>query len=488
MAADWVMEEMRTVDLKDARTNARLLEVLTQLGGRTNASIPEACGGHAEMTAAYRLFDNDKATLPGILEPHRDRTRERIAAQRAVLLVQDTTEIDLTRPSRQVEGAGPLDGSARRGLLLHVLHAFTPDGTPLGTLDAHPWVRDAGKPSNTNCTRTQRAAMPIEEKESHRWVRFLRTAAMEAERSPGTRHICLSDSEGDIYELLASGLPSIDWIVRACQDRTLVLPQEESPAPPSGEGTSRARVSLQTHLLAQPVLYTKAIHVRGRERKVACEKRGRRQPRLSREARVEVRSASVTLRPPWRSDRRLPEVPLNAVLVSEIDPPGEDTPIQWLLLTSLPVADAGQAREVVEFYCGRWMIEVFFRVLKSGCRVEERRFEHLDRLLNCLAVYLIIAWRSLYVCRLGRSCPEMDCQSIFEPEEWKSVWKVVRNTNPPDRPPPLGEFIILVARLGGYVVRKNSPPGPQTIWLGLQRTHDFAMCWKMFGPKTDRPG
>ena len=491
MAADWALEEMRTVDLKDARTNARLLEILTQLGARSSASIPEACGGHAEMTAAYRLFDNDKVTFQGILEPHQDRTRERVAAQKTVLLVQDTTEIDLTRPAQQVEGAGPLDGGARQGLLLHLLHAFTPDGTPLGTLDAHPWARDAGKPPNAKSTRAQRAAIPIEEKESHRWVRFLRIAALEAARSPGTRHICLSDSEGDIYELLASGLPSIDWIVRACQDRALVLPQEETPAAQAenqtpaqaaGEGTGRAKATLQSHLLAQPVLYTQTIQVRGRERKIACEKRGRRQPRLSREARVEVRSASVTLRPPWRSDRQLPAATVNAVLVSEIDPPGEDTPIQWLLLTSLPVADADQAREVVEFYCGRWMIEVLFRVLKSGCRVEERRFENLDRVLNCLAVYLIIAWRSLYVCRLGRACPEMDCQAIFEPEEWKSVWKVMRNTNPPDRPPPLGEIIILVAQLGGYVVRKNSPPGPQTIWLGLQRTHDFAMCWKMFGP------
>jgi len=93
----------------------------------------------------------------------------------------------------------------------------------------------------------------------------------------------------------------------------------------------------------------------------------------------------------------------------------------------------------------RWDIEVFFRVLKSGCRVEARRFEHIDRWLACVAVYLIVAWRTLYVCRLGRSCPDISCESVFEPAEWKSVWKVVQGTDPPRMPPPLGAMIRLGA-------------------------------------------
>ena len=130
------------------------------------------------------------------------------------------------------------------------------------------------------------------------------------------------------------------------------------------------------------------------------------------------------------------------------------------------------------------MIEVLFRVLKSGCRVEERRFEHIDRLLPCLAVYLIVAWRTLYVCRLGRSCPDINCEAVFEPPECKSVWKVVQRTDPPREPPPLGRMVRMVAQLGGYVDRKGSgPPGPQTIWIGLQRMHDFALCWQLFGPE-----
>lgn len=475
MVTPWVTSEMETADLKDKRLNDRLREVLSQLGERPTSSIPAACGGHAEMTAAYRLFDNEKATFASILQPHRDATRRRVAQQPVVVAVQDTTEVDVTRPEQQVAGAGPLDGSARRGALLHPLHAFTPDGTPLGTLHAATWVRD----EEVGCaamSRAQRAGIPIEDKESHRWVEMLRRAGEEALYCPSTRLVCVADSEADIYELLAEGAAEpqrFDWIVRACQNRAL-----------QGENGQKAGEKyVREQVLVQPVLFLHAIQVRGRHSKIACETRGRRQPRRSREAQMEVRAARLTLRPPWRADRKLPEVSVNAVLVREVDPPKDEVPVEWLLLTSLPINDVEPVRQVIQYYCMRWMIEVFFRVLKSGCRVEERRFEHIDRLLSCLAVYLIVAWRTLYVCRLGRGCPDISCEAVFEPAEWKSVWKVIRQTAPPPTPPPLGEMTRLVAQLGGYVNRKRTdPPGPQTIWMGLQRMHDFALCWQLFGP------
>ena len=475
MVAPWVMDEMTTADLKDKRLNNRLREVLSQLGGRPTASIPAACGGHAEMTAAYRLFDNAKATLPDILQPHADATRQRVAQHAVVVLAQDTTEVDVTRPAQQVTGAGPLDGGARWGALLHALHAFTPDGTPLGTLHALAWVRDQ-QVGCASLSRAQRAATPIEEKESHRWVEMLQRAGEEALRCPSTQLVCVADSEADIYELLVEGTAEprrVDWIVRACQDRAL-----------AGEkGRATAGKHVREQVLARPVLFTHTIQVRGRKSKVACETRGRRQPRQSREAEMEVRAARVTLRSPWRADRKLPEVTVNMVLVRELDPPKDDEPVEWLLLTSLPVDGVEQVRQVIQYYCARWMIEVFFRVLKSGCRAEERRFEHIDRLLSCLAVYLIVAWRTLYVCRLGRGCPDISCEAVFEPAEWKSVWKVIHRTAPPRVPPPLDQMVRLVAQLGGYVNRKRSdPPGPQTIWIGLQRMHDFALCWQLFGP------
>lgn len=475
MIAPWVADEMKAADLKDKRLDNRLREVLTQLGAHPTASIPAACGGHAETTAAYRLFDNEKAAVASILQPHYEVTRERMAQQPVVVLAQDTTEVDVTRPEQEVAGAGPLDGGARRGALLHLLHAFTPNGTPLGTLDALPWVRrEEGK--TASLSRAERAATPIEEKESVRWVDTLRRVREEAQYCPSTQLVCVADSEADIYEVLVEGTTEprqVEWIVRACQDRALHREK----------GQEIAEQHVREHVLAQPVLFTQTIQVRGRKAKIHGETRGRRQPRESRETEVAVRSARVTLRPPWRADRELPEVTINVVLVREVSPPEQDEPVEWLLLTCLPIDNVEQVRQVIQYYCVRWMIELFFRVLKSGCRVEDRRFERMDRQLSCLAVYLIVAWRTLYVCRLGRACPDIDCEVVFEPAEWKSVWTVVKRSDPPTSPPPLGVMVRLVAQLGGYVNRKRSdPPGPQTIWIGLQRMRDFAQCWALFGP------
>lgn len=475
MIAPWVLEEMKTAHFNDRRLDKRLAEVLSELAARPTASIPAACGGRAEVVAAYRLFENPKTNFTNVLEPHFHSAWQRVAAQPVVLLAHDTTEIDVTRPSQQVVGAGPLDGGSRRGALLHATHAFTPDGTPLGTVDAKGWSRDE-EPLNRTRTRAQRAAIPIEEKESFRWVETLRKMRERAVDFPSTRLVCLADSEADIYEYLAEATSApvcVSWIVRACQDRALL----------DENGENTAEKGLRERLLEEPELFRKTIHLRGREAKVSCETRGRRQPRKSREAEVVVRAARVTLRPPPRADRKLPAVTVNVVLVSEIDPPPDDVAVEWLLITDLPVDDIEQSRLVVQYYCVRWMIEVYFRTLKSGCRIEERLFEHLDRLLTAVAVYMIVAWRTLYVCRLGRSCPEISCEAVFEPAEWKSVWKVVRRGLPPAQPPPLGEFVRLVAQLGGFVNRKpTDQPGPQTIWIGLQRMHDFATCWQLFGP------
>ena len=488
MLAPWVIEEMKTVNLNDKRLNDRLGEVLSQLDAHPTASIPAACSGYAEMAAAYRLFDNKKVTFQNVLQPHFDVTRQRIAAQPVVILPQDTTEIDLTRPRQQVVGAGPLDGGSRRGVLLHLLCAFTPNGTPLGTLRATVWARDEEPPPPKSQRSTRRKQTPIEEKESQRWIDTLRQARDESRRAPNTRFVCVADSEADIYELVVEAQTppeDIQWIVRACQNRAL-QPAENMGA--AGDEAIGASVDLlRERVLAAEVLFTQTIAVRGRNAKVSCEDRGRRQARQSRTAEVEVRAARVTLRPPWRPDRKLPPVSVNVVLVREIAPPAGEDPVEWILVTNLPIDTVERVREVIQDHCVRWMIEVFFRTLKSGCRVEQRRFEHVDRLLPCLALYLIVAWRTLYVCRMGRSCPDITCEAVFEPAEWKSVYRVVRRVTPPSPPPNLSEMVRMVAQLGGYVNRKRpDEPGPQTIWLGLQRMHDMALCWQLFGPAAER--
>jgi hypothetical protein len=486
MLANWATEEVKSADLKDERLNARLEAVLSALGERPTASIPAAMAGFSETRAAYRLFDNDKVTFDRVIAPHAEETLKRIAEQSVVLLVQDTTELDFTRPQQSMTGAGSLDGSARCGAFLHPLHAFTSDGTPLGSCAATAWTRDEPPEETRSEKERRRKATSIEDKESLRWVDGLRQARSVADQSPGVKCVCIGDSEADIYELFMEprGEAQVEWLVRACQNRAV----QKDP-----QNTESTTSLIRAAVAQQPVLFTNQISVRGRRQtKISSDNRGRRQPRESRKAEVEARAATVTLRGPARPGGKLPDVRVNVVLVSEVNPPPGDVPVEWILITTLPIATAEQVREIIQYYTVRFMIEVFFRVLKSGCRVEERRFEHIDRMLPCVAVYMIVAWRTLMICRLGQSCPDLDCEAIFDPSEWKSVWMAVTGKKPPRQPPKLAKILPMIAQLGGYVNYPNrkDPPGPQTIWLGLQRMYDLALAWNLFGPgsaKADEP-
>lgn len=488
MVADWVEAELATVDLKHERRNQRLKRVVSDLAAKPSMSIPAAVGGgHAETVAAYRFFENPAVEFDAILAPHRAATLARVRQQPTVILAQDTSELELTRPQQQVFGAGPLDAGARRGCFIHPLLAVTPEGVPLGTLWAQCWTREDAPPETLDkaARDQQRRQTPIEEKESQRWIDGMREAHAVAALLPQTEVIAVADSESDIYEMIVAG--QVDesptparrahWIVRACQDRAL---RRDKNSP---ENTAKGVFDA---VAAAPVRATYEVSVRGREPKVNCETRGRRQARESRQATVEIRACAVTLRAPHRPDRKLPDVTINAVLVREVHPPTGEEPIEWLLLTSLPIATTDEVLRVIKSYCLRWMIELFFRVLKQGCQVESRRFEYLDRVTRFLAVALLVAWRTLYVTRLGRDFPDLDCEAVFEPSEWKPVYQVTQKRRPPKTPPKLQEMIRMVAQLGGYVNRPRSDePGAETIWKGLQRLHDMALCWDTFGPGSD---
>ena len=475
MIASWAKKEAAQANFGDERLDDRFVILLSELGNRPNLSIPAASGGRAEMKAAYRFFDNDKVAFDNVIEPHVAQTKERMAAQKVVLLVQDTTEVDLTRPEQPVEGSGELDG-ARRGVLLHEMQAFVPDGTPLGTAWAEVLNRTEGVSHASAAEKShERKRTPIEEKESFRWLTGLREARKIAQERPTAQCVCVADSEADIYEVLAEprGEHPVHWLIRACQDRAT-----------DGDAGQR----LHDQVLATPVLYEVELLIRGRTAKTAVEDRARRQNRETRRATVEVRAASVTLRPPYRPDRKLPPVTVNVVLVREPNPPPGETPVEWTLVTTLPIDMREQVRTIVEYYCVRWSIEILFRTLKSGCRIERRRFEHIDRALPCLGLYLIVAWRVLFACRMGRTCPDIECEAIFEPSEWKAVWVAVKRQQPPKQPPRLAEMVHLTASLGGYIERPRSEPGAQTLWIGLQRVYDLAWAWDAFGPGTNLGG
>jgi hypothetical protein len=327
---------------------------------------------------------------------------------------------------------------------------------------AQIWTRDVEpKPQEETGAGVDRKHIPIEEKESVRWLETQRYAQEVAQEIPQTQFISVADSEADIFEVIHLGEHSpenFDWVIRACQDRALVSEQ-----PQENQEQNDFAYSLRARVQQEPVRFVQPIAVRGREAKVSCEKRGRRQPQQSRDSDVEVRATTVTLRAPWRHDRKLKDTTLNVVLVSELNVQADDVAVEWILITSLPVDTDEEICSVIRYYCTRWMIEVYFRVLKNSCGIEDLRFETLERFERCLAVYMIVAWRTLYTVRLGREFPDMDCETIFEPDEWRSVYRVVKNVEPPSTPPRLQEMIRMIAHLGGYIDRpRDDEPGPQT--------------------------
>jgi hypothetical protein len=469
-----LVDEVLGARFGDKRLDKRVGKVIEELGAKPTLSIPAATHARAEMEAAYRFFDNDKVSPDKILEPHFSATRERISQCDFVLLVQDTTELDFTRPGQQVRGAGPMDSEARRGAFFHPLVAFDSVGLPLGIVWQKHWAREKIETSLTKKERNKkRRQTPIEEKESIRWVEGICAARDVAEACPQTTCVCVGDSEADIYELFSEPRElsstkqgKVHLLVRAGQNRITT---------DQCKWLEKAR--------ATPCLYECTTNVSARTASLPkAKKSSRTQSRNARVAKLEVRATTVTLKPPPRPDRKLPEVTVNIVLVEETDPPDGCAPIQWLLVTTLPIDDSNQVEAIVGSYCVRWQIEIYFRTIKSGCRIEERQFETLDRLMNCIAVYSIIAWRIMYLCRLGRDCPDMDCEIVFEPSEWKSVYMTLKHADPPSTPPHLNDIIRMIALLGGYVRRNSTQPGPQTLWLGLQRVHDLSTAWNVFGP------
>ena len=457
-----IEKELEGIDLGDKRLNRRSGSILESLAANPQASINSACEGWSDTLAAYRFFKNPAITPDQILQPHVAATERRIEEHPVVLIVQDTTEFDLSL--HPPEDAKCLNKEDRFGLYDHTHLAVTPDQLCLGVVG----VEEFDRTPETLGKAEERQSLPIEQKESFRWLTGYRLASRLAGETPTTQIVSVADREADIYDIFmeAEQHPTpADFIIRGKIERC----------------------TLERDLDAGPAVYRKV-----RDDASASEIRTMRTidlpqtpKRKARQAELEVRAIEVVVKPP-HARSSLPPVTYNVVLVEEIHGPGDGTDVSWLLLTSLPIDSVKDILRVIDYYVARWTVEVYFRVLKTGCRVEEIQLETMHRVKNCLAFYRIIAWRVMYLTHLNRECPSLPCDAVFDDCEWMSVWKVTTKEEIPHTPPPLSEFMPLLTRLGGYNNRPSEPaPGPQTVWVGIRRMYDFAAAWLAFGPKQE---
>jgi len=454
----WAETELETIDIGDYRLNCRSIDIAESLGLSPGKSIPQTFQSKAEIKATYNFFSNSLVTHEKILAPHKEKTVERIQEYPVVLTPSDTSKIDYT-DKKAMRGKERLTNK-RSGLWLHSTIAVTPERLNLGTLEANFWSRYPDLVDNQNVNRDE---MPIEEKESFRWLQSYRTVCEVARQAPDTHLIHLTDREGDIIEIYAEYEEQkgqgkhADFICRSQYNRNV----EENE---DGEKQGKLRKKLHN----APTLGTVEFMIHATEQ---------RPMRLVKQELKAVRLKLI----PTRSYK--PIVTINAVMAIESNPPKNTTPLAWIFITSLPIKTFDDVSKVIEYYLCRWEIETFFKVLKSGCKVEEKQLQSVNRMKPLIAFFLVLSWRVMFTMMLGRVSADLSCSDLFEASEWKSVYKVLyKGQRLPNKPPRLGEFVIMIARLGGYIPSKNGPPpGVKVIWKGMSRMMDFAIAWEAFG-------
>lgn len=465
----WAVVEFGSVSVGDARVTARLVSLATLVGAQPTASLPQACGSvPGALKAAYRFFDNDAVDPAAVVAGHVVATYARVAAVERVLAVQDTTYLDYTSHPATA-GLGPLRSVSQRGLLAHTTLALTPERVPLGLLAQQVWARDLATyaPGDPDAHK----ARPISAKESQKWLTSLDAVVVARQACPTTHFVCVGDREADAYELFALPRPAgVDLLVRASWDRRVEHPERYLWAT-LGASAPVATVTVRVPPRAAPP--PRAGHPPSAA-----------QP--ARDATLTVRFRRVTLRPPRRppgppDQAPLRPVPLWAVLAREEAPPASGEPLEWLLLTTCPVPDLAAALERLEWYAARWGIEVFHKVLKSGCRIEAKQLEPADRLRRCLTLYSVVAWRVLYATLLARALPDAACTALLDTDEWQALYCITHHTTLlPATPPPLRDAVRWIARLGGFLGRaRDGEPGPTVLWRGFQRLSDHAAMYRL---------
>ena len=456
---NWSIKELEEINLGDQRLNKRAANILESASNSSEASIPQISKTWGETLAAYRFFNNTKVSSDKILDSHFKNTIERISKEKVILIPQDTSEIKYT--GRKIEDMGYLGSENSKGFFMHTSIAITEDKLCLGVVDKQVINREEIGIRKSSKSRA------IEDKESYRWLKGYDVANKIALLAPNTSIVSIADREGDIYEMLEK-IPSTEnkafWIIRSSINRR--AKNEDKVKDKIWCKVKKSEIIGQIKFkLPEGKIY---------QRKFSDE----RLPRQKRLVTQDIRACKVVLNPPPRQNKKCSPVTINIVHCIESNPPSEEEKIEWYLLTSMPITDRNLVFKTIRYYLCRWQIEIFFKILKSGCNVEKLQFTTLKAICNCIALYMIIAWRILYITMISRIYPKIDGDLVFEAHEWQAIYLFVKKENPPRKAPPLRDIILFIAELGGFLNRRSDKePGIKVIWQGLQRAMDLAMMY-----------
>lgn len=443
----WITQELERTELGDTRRTKRLIKIVENLSAKPEASVPQASETWAQTKATYDFWDSPYIKPSMIRQGHIDATVERISQHRVVLAIQDTTELNYTS-HKALSGTGYLDNKYAKGLKVHSVFTVSPQGIPLGIIEQDVWSRNEEELGKAE----QRKQKPTKEKESQRWLDALKKTDSIIPES--VQVVTIADREADFYDLFVDARrPGSDFLIRATQNRCLADSEQH----------------LWSTLQSIESVDTMTVEVK------------RSATQTPRTATLKIRHATITIAPPQNRPKtaQLASVTLQAILVTEVEPPLEIDPITWLLLTTLEITCLEDVEMYVRWYSYRWLIERYHYVLKSGCGIEKLQLETAHRIEMALATYSIVAWRLLWLTYLARGQPDASCELVLEPHEWQVLYATIHHQLYPDTvPPTLAEVVHWIARLGGFLGRKHDgSPGVKVLWRGLSRLHDLVEGW-----------
>jgi len=442
-----VSAEFEDARLGDARLNRRLVQLAATLSREPEASLPVATESDAALEATYRFLNNERVSPESILAPHVRATVQRASESHCVVVAHDTSEFNFGSSER--EDLGRVGQGKSFGFYGHVALAVDQvSGAALGVLGVLVHQRRGGKGR-----RGHEALQSAEDNESRRWLALVREVEEKLGRG---RAVHVMDREGDSYALLAElATEEARFVVRmASAKRKLVGPDDTI-----GEALSKA-----------PVVARRVASITERAPSKMPAYRKNFPERSGRLAKLEIAAADVTVVRPDSSSRSPSEtLKMNAIRVFEPSPPDGEPAVEWRLWTNQPIDSEEQVLAVVDAYRRRWVIEEYFKALKTGCAIEKRQLESSAGLKNTLAVFIPIAWRLLQLRTLARESSSQGAKTVLPPSQLRCLTLALTNRGRPPLPehPTVRDALLGIAALGGHI-KNNGDPG----WIVLGRGLD----------------
>jgi hypothetical protein len=456
-----MLGEFSGADLRDKRLRERLHEVAAAAVAHPGKSFPEMFGDDAATEGGYRFLSNDRVTAGPLAEPHARETCERIAGCETVLVVQDTSPIMMCGDALR-DGLGPIGGTKGLGFYFHAALAMDAETLrPLGVPTYMTWAREEKpKLGAHGPKRSGSETVGDPNSESRRWLLTAQYCADRVGADVARRMIFVADSEADAFWLLrdmdASGLR---FVTRLARDRHIV------------DGDAETVVE---RMAAAPIRAELEVPIVARKGKQAPRATARSGERTARTAHLDVTAAAVTLRAP-RYEKTTRELDVNVVRVREASPPAGEPPIDWVLYTSEPIQEEADVRRVIAHYRARWLIEEFFKALKTGCLIEKRQLESYHALTNALALFIPIAWWMLLLRNVARTAPDAPATDVLTADQVNVLNRFGAKRLRLGPSSTARDALLAVAGLGGHMGGK---PGWLVLARGMEKVEQYVEIWR----------